>query len=43
MAKCSEKTEIAQRPEPDYGVLLTGISDLLDAPGECRPARSTAS
>ena len=29
-AKRSKRTEIAQRPEPGYGDLLTGISDLLD-------------
>ena len=34
MAKRSKKTEIVQRPEPGYGDLLTGISDLL----EQRPA-----
>ncbi len=30
MATHRRKTEIVLRPEPDYGVLLTGISDLLD-------------
>jgi len=30
MAKRSKKTEIVERPEPDYGNLLTGISDLLE-------------
>ena len=30
MAKRSKKTEIVQRPEPDYGDLVTGISDLLE-------------
>ena len=30
MAKRRKSTEIVPRPEPDYGGLLTGISDLLD-------------
>jgi predicted nuclease of restriction endonuclease-like (RecB) superfamily len=30
MAKRSKKTEIVERPEPGYGNLLTGISDLLE-------------
>jgi predicted nuclease of restriction endonuclease-like (RecB) superfamily len=30
MAKRSKKTEIVNRPVPDYGSLLTGISDLLE-------------
>ena len=30
MAKRSKKTELAPRPEPDYGDLVTGISDLLE-------------
>ncbi len=30
MAKRSKKTEVVEKPGPDYGDLLTGISDLLD-------------
>ena len=30
MTKRRKSTEIVPRPEPDYGGLLTGISDLLD-------------
>jgi hypothetical protein len=30
MAKRSKKAQMMQRPEPEYGGLLTGISDLLD-------------
>jgi predicted nuclease of restriction endonuclease-like (RecB) superfamily len=30
MAKRSKKTQVICRPEPEYGSLLTGISDLLD-------------
>ena len=30
MAKRSKRLNIVQRPEPGYGDLLTGISDLLD-------------
>jgi predicted nuclease of restriction endonuclease-like (RecB) superfamily len=30
MAKRSKRTEIVPRPEPDYGSLVTGISDILD-------------
>jgi predicted nuclease of restriction endonuclease-like (RecB) superfamily len=30
MAKRTKKTELVQRPEPRYGDLLTGISDLLE-------------
>ena len=30
MAKRSKRTEIVPRPEPDYGSLVTGISDLLE-------------
>jgi predicted nuclease of restriction endonuclease-like (RecB) superfamily len=30
MAKRSKKTQMIERPEPEYGGLLTGISDLLD-------------
>jgi hypothetical protein len=30
MSKRSKKTEVAQRPGPDYGDLLAGISDLLE-------------
>ena len=30
MAKRSQKTQMICRPEPEYGGLLAGISDLLD-------------
>ena len=30
MAKRRKSTELVPRPEPDYGGLLTGISDLVD-------------